>query len=365
MATDSAAADLVQTEATELSGDDRPYQRSWVNVIVDGVVRLPGPSWVAFLAITVALALLSLPQTWVAGLVPVGTIDPTQAFWGAAMGIVLWLYHYLDGVARAAVDAFRPATTVSEAAFARLRYELTVVPARPAAVILLLSVVLTPVYYIADPVASDVVGYSPIALLFRYVSEVFFGSLVFVLIYHSLRQLRAVSRAYAQATRIDLFHPRPLYGFAGLTARTGIAVLLVIVVPSLLTPAIFTTDSVWIWASYMGLGVAAALAVFVLPLRGVHSRLVVEKQRLQFAAEDRLKAILAELARDVDAVDLSRADAVNKTLGSLIQQREVLARLPTWPWSPGTLRGFVSIILLPIALFLAQRILLEILAIGG
>ncbi|HKY89171.1 MAG TPA: hypothetical protein VJ141_04260 [Candidatus Limnocylindrales bacterium] len=59
----------------------------------------------------------------------------------------------------------------------------------------------------------------------------------------------------------------------------------------------------------------------------------------------------------MDAVDLARGDALNKTLGSLLQQREVLAKLPTWPWSSGTVRGFVSVILLPLVLFMVQRFL--------
>jgi len=63
----------------------------------------------------------------------------------------------------------------------------------------------------------------------------------------------------------------------------------------------------------------------------------------------------------VDAVDLARGDALNKTLGSLLQQREVLAKLPTWPWSSGTVRGFVSVILLPLVLFMVQRFLGQLL----
>ena len=39
------------------------------------------------------------------------------------------------------------------------------------------------------------------------------------------------------------------------------------------------------------------------------------------------------------------------------QQRDVLAKLPTWPWSVGTLRGFVTAILLPLVLFLIQMLL--------
>jgi hypothetical protein len=343
--------------AAAIPVDRHLYARSWVDVILAGIERLPGPTWAVYLVFVVALTGLAVVGSWVGDIAPVGTVDPIQAFWGFMMGLTLWLFHYLDGVARSALDAFRPALTATDADFARLRYELTVVPARPAALLFLFSVVMTPIYYIADPVASDVVGLTPVGLTFRYISEVFFGSLVFVLVYHSLRQMRAVARTYSQATRIDLFHPRPLYGFSVLTARTGVAVLAVIVVPSLATPAIFSTGAVWIWASYMGAGIAAAVAVFVLPLRGMHARLVAEKDRLQYDSEERLKSVLAELDQDVDAVDFARADGLNKTLGSLLQQRDVLARLPTWPWSPGTLRGFVSVILLPIALFMAQRFL--------
>jgi len=336
---------------------DRPYRPSWVNALLDRIERLPGPAWLAYLGIVVALTAISVVATWVDGVAPVGTIDPISAFWGVAMGLTLWLFHYLDGLARSALDAFRPALAATDAEFSRLRHELTIVPARPAALIALFSAALTPLYYIADPVASDVVGLTALALVFRFITEVFFGSLVFVLFYHSLRQMRAVARTYARAARIDLFHPGPLYGFSVLTSRTGIALLLVIVVPSVATPAIFESGAVWIWASYIGAGIVAAVAVFVLPLRGMHGRLVAEKDRLQHDSEERLKSILAVLNQDVDAVDLVRADALNKTLGSLLQQREVLAKLPTWPWSSGTLRGFVSVILLPIGLWLVTRLL--------
>ena len=59
----------------------------------------------------------------------------------------------------------------------------------------------------------------------------------------------------------------------------------------------------------------------------------------------------------MDARELARADGLNKTLASLLVQREILAKLPTWPWSTTTLRGFVTAILLPMALFLAQQAL--------
>ena len=45
----------------------------------------------------------------------------------------------------------------------------------------------------------------------------------------------------------------------------------------------------------------------------------------------------------------------------MLQQREIVAKLPTWPWSVGTARGFLTAILLPIALFVVQRFLTQVL----
>jgi hypothetical protein len=102
---------------------------------------------------------------------------------------------------------------------------------------------------------------------------------------------------------------------------------------------------------------AVAAAAFVLPLRGMHQRLVVEKERLQLGADKRFKATLADLHRSVDERDLSVADGLNKTLTSLQLERDALARIPTWPWQPATLRAFVSVLLVPVVIWLIIRLL--------
>jgi hypothetical protein len=45
----------------------------------------------------------------------------------------------------------------------------------------------------------------------------------------------------------------------------------------------------------------------------------------------------------------------------MLQQRDVLAKLPTWPWSTGTFRAVLSAILLPLFLFLLQALLARVL----
>ena len=133
-------------------------------------------------------------------------------------------------------------------------------------------------------------------------------------------------------------------------------------VSSLLVVPIPTDSQVFlvIWAPYLFLPPIVAIIAFVQPLYGMHGRLVAEKERLRGEAEERLKGLLAEINRDVDARDMSRADGHSKTLGILLQQRDVIAKLPTWPWSTGTLRAFVTAILLPLGLFLVQRFLVQL-----
>jgi hypothetical protein len=74
-----------------------------------------------------------------------------------------------------------------------------------------------------------------------------------------------------------------------------------------------------------------------------------------------LKGLLREVNRDIDARNLGGLDSLERALGSVIRQREIVAKLPTWPWSPGTARGFASAILLPLAIFVAQRLVSQLL----
>ena len=42
---------------------------------------------------------------------------------------------------------------------------------------------------------------------------------------------------------------------------------------------------------------------------------------------------------------------------TLIRERELYARISTWPWDAGTIRGFASTLLLPIFLLLVAQLI--------
>jgi hypothetical protein len=107
-----------------------------------------------------------------------------------------------------------------------------------------------------------------------------------------------------------------------------------------------------------------AAAAFFLPLRGLHDRLVAEKSKLQTEAAihlretiDAIHAVVSgEAANSADAersrLAQTRIDALSKAQTALIQERDLISRLSTWPWDTTTFRAVVSAIALPILLFL-------------
>ncbi len=281
-----------------------------------------------------------------------------NAFWGAVIALTLWLVHYLAGVAGEALDAFRPLMTSTDEDAARHRYELTVIPSRPALVILVAVAIFTPLYWLADPEGSAVIGFSPIQLVFRFFSETFFGALLIVFVYQSIRQLRAVDRIHASARQVDLFRPAPLYAFSTLTSRTAIVLALTFTVPTAVAEAQSGgTANDWLFYGFAGFGVVVAAIVFVVPLLGMRRRITAEKRRLQGEVGSRIEATIGAVHGAVDADDMTRAASMHDALAVLVVERDLVDKLPTFPWRPGTLGAVATAVALPIALSIASRLL--------
>jgi hypothetical protein len=350
--------------AQVLTGGDKAataYAPSWLNRVIAWIDRAPGPTWATYVALTVASVAFSNAQGWASGVLPFGAMRLDYTYWGVFLIALIWVVAYLDRVAGEAFDRFRPALDVSDADAAQLRYRLVVLPSRTAVIITVFALVVTPLYYVADPAGALITDLTPLGLGLRALAEGFSSAVLLIIIVQLFRQLRMVTSIVAAAPRVDVFQPGPLYAFSKLTSRTAIAVVLLIGTSSLVAAPPVESTSAWLlWAPWI-IGLPAfAIAAFVLPLRGMHLRLVAQKERLAGDAEARLQRLLGGINDDVDAGDLTRADAYQKTLTTLIQQRDIIAKLPTWPWSPGTLRAIVTTVALPLLIFLSQRFLTQL-----
>jgi hypothetical protein len=168
--------------------------------------------------------------------------------------------------------------------------------------------------------------------------------------YHAIRQLRLVTSLYTRKAEVDIHNPAPVYSFSTLSAHTAIGMLL------LLSGAVLFTPAGLVGGFLAGAVVFAALAVmmFLLPLTGLHRRLVEAKEYELLENNRRWQSCTSELYRRLDRRDWAGADRLHAALTALERGRTAIERVPTWPWRPETLRGLVAAVLLPAVIWLIQ-----------
>jgi hypothetical protein len=164
-----------------------------------------------------------------------------------------------------------------------------------------------------------------------------------------------VDLIHGLAEHVNLFRVKPFYAFSGLAARTGMSFLVLAYSILAIRPDI-VRDTPALQILIVGM-LPTAIACFVLPLRGMHVRLVAEKDRLLAEANGRYEMLLARLHARVDGEILTDAEKVSHQLSSVAAEREAIARLSTWPWEAATITGFLTTLVLPLLIWLAQRLL--------
>jgi len=333
------------------------YAPSWIDRWIGWIDRRRWPAWQTYFVTFVVQFLLVASPSWIDGSLPPGqflSLHFLMAFWTV---LPLGLMHHLDRYAEKALAQFRPVCEDNDEEIARLRWELGTMPAVPAALASLAGMAALWFVYFSDPSLFRAIRTSSLHLVLGMIVLSLNFALLGGLIYHTARQLRLVSRVYGRVTRLDLFRLTPLYAFSSLTARTGIAWALALYLSVALFPDFLNSR---LAAGFFGVQVVLVLASFALPLLGIHFRLVQEKSRALDELGQRVTAAIHELERRTDAVDLPSMDALNKMVTGLAAGRSLLDKVPTWPWTPGTPTAVLTTLLLPVGLYLVQRILEEV-----
>jgi len=173
-------------------------------------------------------------------------------------------------------------------------------------------------------------------------------------IVHTVHLMRTISRLHREATAVDPFDRVPLYAFSRVTALAGLA-FVAIGYYSLTVNGAFQAGNLVALAT-LSLSFVIGAVCFVVPLWGIHRRLELEKERLLREAEARANAVAGELYRRIDAGDFESTKAIADGYAGVAATRQRIEHLPTWPWPPQLLRGFISALLLPVAVYLLTRL---------
>jgi len=323
--------------------------------------RLPVPYGIAYVILFLLEVAVMHTLGWLDGTLPPLSFDPIYLLFPLWVWGPLAIMTYLDEVALHALRDFQPLLGKREDEIPRLQYELTTLPSRSVWISgLLWTGVFVVLMYVGFPVVVREYSYGPAAVAGTWIFGLFSFATGSAVYYHTIRQLRLVSRILGLVERVNLFQLDPVYAFARLTAKTGVSWLLLTGATLIIFP--FGLINVTVVALYFT-QVLFALGAFVLPLWNVHQRLVDEKRRLLAAVNRRLEATIHRLHQALDGDELARVKEIDTALGGLGSERDVLAGIPTWPWSTATLSGFVSALVLPVALFLIQLALRNLLGV--
>ncbi len=332
-----------------------PYRPSWVDRLIAQIDRLPFPKWIFYVGLYVVGSLMQHTTMWLDGELPVGELDRAWLANTVWVALPLGWIHYLGRLARRGLDRFAPVVSDRPREYAEARYRMLTMPARP---VLLMTVVTAAALAIGIAFDSTVQHPASYALGFPVMMLAF--GLVPVLVYFTVRLLRSVKSIYDLVERVPLLHQRPLFALSNLTMQAGL--LWVLVSNANLASAIFLEDTStggdWaIVGSFSVIAIIAAFALFLVPLRGIHQRL--EDARTELIDENAavIESTRAKLYRAIADDRLEDATRVDSVMSGLLRARDELRAIPTWPWRPGTLRRFTSVVVTPMALWAIQQVL--------
>jgi hypothetical protein len=335
-----------------VTGEIKYYAPSLLDRFMDFIERLPIPYALTYLLLFIVQSTIVHIVAWVDGWIPVYTFNPLLLLFPLWQWLPLAIITYSRTVSIQALSAFSPLLKVEENELKRLKYEFSTMPSRG---VILSGVIWGIVYIILTYATFDTFYVSnglgtllSVVLFLEGLITYMTGSAIY---YHSFRQLSLVNRTVKMAKQFNLFRLDPVYAFSRVTSLIGVSWMVMLSLTLLVFPIQFVSGLTLV---ILGLQVVLAVAAFVLPLWFVHLRLESEKLRLLAELNQQVEATSAKLHRCLEKNDLGPVTQLKDAMLGLTAERDVLNGLPTWPWRPGTLTGFLSATILPIVLFITQ-----------
>jgi len=320
---------------------------------------LPGHGWWVYPALLLGLIAYGHAVLWLSGSLPFPTLLAAGTI-GVVYGpFALGALAYLNSVAVRSIARFWPATGWPDADRPGWTDRFITTPGGYGWICLVIGVVVGFGAFLGSPLGVLApASASPAVVLLAAAPSLLFGyGMLPAAVIQIVRQLRLVDRIHREARAIDPFDRVPVYAFSAFTARAGLVFLAIAYYSFTVNGAFQAGNAVSL--AVLGVVVVVSVACFVVPLWGIHDRLGREKELLLREVEGRLARLGEEVYRRIDAGQFDGTKVVSEAIAGVGTLRERVVRLPTWPWPPNLLRGFISALLLPVVVYIVTR------AIGG
>jgi hypothetical protein len=334
------------------AGEAKPYAPSYLDRFMGWVQRLPLPYWLTYLLLFILQSSIGHVLSWYDGWLPAFTFSPLLLVFPLWFCGPLAIMTFLNTISVEALSVYGPLLDASPEMIQRLKYEFTTMPAR--------GVIISGFFWAGLYLIFTYLAYDTVLAAFQF--GTFFlaiqlgeGLITFFIsgpiYYHSIRQLVLVNRTVKMISRINLFQLDPVYAFSTVTSRTGISWVILLSLTLLLFPIRLALVPV---LSMLIAQVVLAVSAFALPLWAVNHCLVAEKRRLLEEHNRHVELALARLHQHLADNDLGEIVQLNSAIAGLYAERDILTRIPTWPWRADLFTAFLSIVVLPVILFLIQ-----------
>jgi hypothetical protein len=338
---------------TTALGNDRLYKPSLIDRFNNWVVKRSIPAWTFYLVFGILLILVQILFLWLEGGLSAVELLPVIIFNSLFTPFLLALIYLLDKQAETALASIRPALDTTEAEFSQYEYKLANMPfplPLVAGLTVLVLVILMEQFWTV-PVRYAALEKLPVFTVIFHVIDKSSAFLFGAFIYHTIRQLRLVMVIHSNHVRVNLFHLKPLQAFSRLTASTAAGLVVGVYGWMLINPELLANPGIFGFALII---TVLAVSVFVWPLYGVHRRMEAVKESRLHEIDLHFEAVFSKFNQQFSEDDYPAIEMLNGAISSLEIQHRRVKEIPTWPWSPETVRFALTTIALPLILAILQ-----------
>jgi len=340
-----------------------PWKLSWVDQLHDALGRARFPWWLPLFIFPIVLIVLE-------SYLLVRESGPASLTWPTPLGLtviyavfpsyVFGFLYFVDERARIAIQRLRP--LLDEARdLASFTFTISNMPFLPTALASLAGFVFFFGLRSVDKITGDVVlsGTTEVTRWIRLFEGVLLWTLIGVITYHTVRQLRIINRIYTRHVRIDLLNQAPLYELARIPVYTALSLVIPVSLVLMVLPRL-PNDPVSIGLLASTLTFTAVIVIA--PIYQVHLVLDDEKVKRQTLNSKLTDDLLARFRKEASSNAFEGASGIKTSLEILKLERDIIHSAPTWPWPAGSMRTVAAALLLPTVIWIIQQLLQSIFA---